>query len=463
MRTYIFFLFLLTTQLLHAQGERKIKDSFFMEPTPVGLPDGDMNSIDMDVTGGKVVSADGKIELIFPAGALTKKTKITIQPVTNVTPDNVGKGYDLGPTGLHFEKPVQLVFHYSDSDMKDGTPQLMGVATQNEKGIWYTLQQVKLDTVSKTITGNIRHFSFWSLGWSFTLKPDKTRVKVSKSVTITAMPRPIDPRDQGQRIETVHGLFGEHLDNVVGWYANGALDGDETNGRIMSVGYMLLDWDVYYKAPAKVPSKNPVEIMLYIRGVDMGLGDPPINMFKRCYIKIYDNEYKVNMVSTMTSVTPLAWTGGMTYKDQGSFVISLDKENPEITDIENNFEIMKTMNCNTALLNPGQNTGMIHVTGSKFIKVTPANPPEQPLTLIEIAFIKAPIMLSKMHYDCPPPPHTKGRSAGVIPPPPIFASMPAYPQFIKFYAKDEEQVIQQMGEDGGPIYLKVTVKKLNDD
>jgi hypothetical protein len=126
MRTYTLFCFLLITQCLLAQSDSKLKDSFFMEPTAVGVPDGEMNSSSMDASGGKVVSADGRVELVFPPGALTKKSTITIQPVTNVTSDNVGKGYDFGPTGLHFEKPVQLVFHYSDSDMKDGTPQLMG-------------------------------------------------------------------------------------------------------------------------------------------------------------------------------------------------------------------------------------------------------------------------------------------------------------------------------------------------
>jgi hypothetical protein len=277
------------------------------------------------------------------------------------------------------------------------------------------------------------------------------------------MPRPIDPSDKPQKHEAVHGLFGEHLDNIVAWYANAVLDGDALNGTIVSVGYPHISWEVSYRAPAKVPATNPVQIMLFIGSVDMGLGQPPINMFKRCYIKVYDNEYKVSMVSTMVSVSPRAWTGGMTYKDYGSFVISLDTETPEITDIENHCEVMKTANCKTTLLNPGKNTGMIHVEGSQFIKITPPKLPEQPLTMIEIAFLKAPMILSTFHYDCPPPPGTKKRSAGVVPPPPVVASMPSYPQYIKFYAKDEEQVIQQIGQEGAQIYLKVTVKKMNDD
>src|SRR3954471_14839796 len=99
MRTYILFFFLLAAQLLHAQGNGKMKDSFYMEPTAIGLPDGEMNSNSMDATGAKRVCAEGKIDLICPARALTKKTTITRQPVSNVTSDNVGNRYDLGPTG----------------------------------------------------------------------------------------------------------------------------------------------------------------------------------------------------------------------------------------------------------------------------------------------------------------------------------------------------------------------------
>ena len=73
----------------------------------------------------------------------------------------MGKAFRLEPIGIEFLQPVQLVFHYSEKEMEEGSPQLMGIAFQDEKGVWYGLRDFKLDTVAKTITGNITHFSDW--------------------------------------------------------------------------------------------------------------------------------------------------------------------------------------------------------------------------------------------------------------------------------------------------------------
>ena len=143
--------------------------------TAIGKPDGEKNSIIIDKEGSRLISADKKIELVFPEGAITTKTTISIQPVTNTSIDGIGKGYDLEPAGTQFQIPVQLIFHYTDKDMEDGSPQLMAIASQNEKGIWYVLSEIKLDTVSKTIAGSIKHFSAWALTWGFSLRPEKTR------------------------------------------------------------------------------------------------------------------------------------------------------------------------------------------------------------------------------------------------------------------------------------------------
>ena len=298
-KTLVFF-FALLTILADAQDDRNIKDSFLLKPTAIGQPDGEKNSTIIDKEGGRLISADKKIELVIPEGALATKTTISIQPITNTSIDGVGKGYGFEPSGTQFQIPVQLIFHYTDKDMEDGSPQLMSIATQNEKGVWYGLKEVKLDTVSKTITGNIKHFSTWALSWGISLRPEKTRVKVSKTVDIKAIPRPVYDEDRSQRLEVYHGMFGAKLDNPIGWYANLVLNGDADNGTFPgSDSYPLLTWTVTYKAPAKVPSKNPVEIMMAIVGVDLGLGGEKITLFKRCYIDVYDSRYEVKMISRM--------------------------------------------------------------------------------------------------------------------------------------------------------------------
>ncbi len=455
--------FSLLTMLAHAQDNRNVKESFLFEPTAIGKADGEKNSIIIDKEGGRLMSSDKKIELVFPEGAITTKTTISIQPVTNTSIDGIGKGYDFEPAGTQFQIPVQLIFHYMDKDMEDGSPQLMGIATQDEKGVWYELKDIKLDTVLKTITGNIKHFSSWALNWSFSLKPEKKRVKVSKTVDILAMPIPIDNRDIGEKLEVHQGLFGPAANlNPTGWYANVVLNGDAENGIFpASDSYPLLTWRVTYQAPAKVPSRNPVEIMLAIVGAENGIDGTKSTLFRRCYVEVYDDDYEVIMQSVMISGDKKAWGGIRTATDKGSFIVSLENNKPALINIINNLEVM-TNDCKNKIFNPTTCTGLLHVAGIKDFKVTPANPPVQPYSTVEIWFVPFPIEFTKSQFLCPPPPgYTQGGVSGndIAGLSMNFGS--ALPWNIKFLAKDGEQIIVNSKDEEGS--LKIVVRKIKDD
>jgi hypothetical protein len=77
-------------------------------------------------------------------------------------PNGNGKAYRLEPSGIEFQKPLELLFHYDPGEPEDSTEILMGIAMQDDKGQWYGLNEVSLDTVAKTISGNINHFSTWA-------------------------------------------------------------------------------------------------------------------------------------------------------------------------------------------------------------------------------------------------------------------------------------------------------------
>ena len=59
-------------------------------PTAVGTPMGVSNSATIDATGGTIFSADGRLEIIIPANALSASTTISIQPITNTIPQGCG-------------------------------------------------------------------------------------------------------------------------------------------------------------------------------------------------------------------------------------------------------------------------------------------------------------------------------------------------------------------------------------
>jgi hypothetical protein len=185
---------------------------------------------------------------------------------------------------------------------------------------------------------------------------------------------------------------------------------------------------------------------------------------------VYDNAYEVRMKAELKGGSQEAWGGIVTYKDEGSFIVSMEKNKPYIV-ATNNLESVSYSTCpERVITNPTTCTGILHVAGTRQIKVTPANPPGQPYPIVEIWFAQYPVELTRFTFNCPPPPSTKGRSKGKVdlttsyggqPSPMLmFFGMPALPTYIKFIAKDEEQIIMEQGSPGSEIYYKFWVKKV---
>jgi hypothetical protein len=285
-------------------------------------------------------------------------------------------------------------------------------------------------------------------------------VKVSNSVVIKAIPKPVFDEDKSQKLEVYHGLFGTKLDNPTGWYANLILNGDADNGTFPgSDSYPLLSWTVTYKAPTKVPSKNPVEIMLAIVGVDLGLGSEKITLFKRCYIDVYDSRYEVKMVSRMDGGAG-SQLGKIVYKDIGSFVVSLDGKEPKIIDkVNNNAQLDYKGKCTVIPITPG--SGNIHVLGAQSIKIIPAASPKDN-RWVEITFVRAPTIFPVLKITCPPVGRGSPYSNTTERETAMGMRIIAYPTSIKFEAKEEEQTVLKLGEEGDNIYVRITVRQVKD-
>jgi hypothetical protein len=457
MKPMLILLSLIITMQSVAQISQRAKDSMeLFAPTPKGEPFGQKFTKEIGPGGGKLASPDKTIELHIPEGALSKNTAISIQAAKNNALDGVGHAFELGPSGIQFNVPVKLTLHYQTGQLNGNSPQLLAIVFQDGKGCWLSIEKFKIDTVAKTISGNITHFSSWAISWSFHLRPAKTRVKVSREVFIHTYPQPCagaDPADAG---EAVRGIFGENLENPRTWWVNSIVGGDTYNGSV-NEGSIFLENGVNYRAPAVVPSANPVEITLQIDGVDM-IGEK-ITMKKTCKIKVYDNHYEVKMITTMRGGGPETWGGKMTYRDEGSFLISVDQD-PELLDINNRLEQLNYATCTITPINPTTRTGIIHVKGLKSWKITPANPPTILYATLEIAFIPSIAEFTMFNFNCAPPPGASSYSKGATKPFPM--RMSAQPLFIKFKLNDEEQVIQKIGAPGDEIYVRMTVKKKED-
>ena len=56
--------------------------------------------------GGEIKSANGKIALKFPAGAVAKKTEISIEEIEGFSATSNGNAFQLLPEGIEFIEPV---------------------------------------------------------------------------------------------------------------------------------------------------------------------------------------------------------------------------------------------------------------------------------------------------------------------------------------------------------------------
>ncbi|WP_462252189.1 hypothetical protein [Ferruginibacter sp.] len=457
MKKIIGFVFLFVSVTVFAQN--KIAEDIASKPaiTAIGKPDGEKTTMKIGKDGGSFTSSDGKIRLIIPEGAVSKKTTFSIQPTTNLMPNGNGKAYDMEPSGINFNKSLQLIYYYTDDDTEGNSPLLMGMAMQDEKGKWFSLNKTVLDSLAKTLTTAIHHFSAYVNFSKAKISPASARVKVNGTRRLQIVGAFWDDTDDDAELLPLGIVEYPNMN----WSVNGIPSGNSSIGIISA----SQSGSAIFQAPAQIPQQNPVAVtaqqqfsasFLFRYGVTKLVSK----------ITIYDDAYEVKMVSAIIGGSPQAWGGIVTNRDEGSFIVSLEKNKPAVINIKNQMEVM-TDNCQKTILNPNSNTGIFHVAGARQIKITPANPPGQPYPIVEIFFIPYPIELTRFKFICPPPPSARETVTGKIDLSQmammVFYGKPALPQYIKFIAKDEEQIILESPPGVREIYYKISVKKVREE
>lgn len=460
-RLIAFILFLFIS--INTTGQNKNVADSAARPaiTAFGKPDGEKSEMKIDKEGGSFTSSDGKIRLIIPEDAVSKNTTFSIQPVTNMMPTGNGKAYRLEPSGMQFHQPLQLIFNYDEEESKDSMQLLMGIAMQDEKGQWYGLKKFKLDTVAKTISGNINHFSTWVSFDKLKLVglPDIQRLKVKKWAGLAVIGI-YEPQTNDDLAELTMWQPPSRLI----WRANRIIKGDNVEGRLTK-GDIDESHARFndYKAPDIIPTQNPVAISVELFGASITYNNVVFKNLKLVKnILIYDNAYEVSMVSSMDGNAGSV-LGTVIYKDTGSFVVSLNGRDAKIIEkVNKNIpdKLDYKGKCTVAPLKPGR--GNIHIAGVQNIKVIPpASPHDNPM--IEIAFIRTPTILPLLKFTCPDRRRGSFTSTNAQAQAMASGMLPAFPQQIKFEAKEGEQNILKIGEAHSPMFLKITVKKLTDD
>ena len=123
-------------------------------------------------TGGTVATADGKVVVEIPAGALagTAPVEITVTPAAVGDPADEsmipGSVVEFGPDGITFEKPVTIKLTYNPALIPSGVPeQHLRLQTFDEDaGVWRPVDGTTVDVVTNTVTADVRHFSEYAAG-----------------------------------------------------------------------------------------------------------------------------------------------------------------------------------------------------------------------------------------------------------------------------------------------------------
>jgi hypothetical protein len=463
MKKIVGFIFLFTSTISAAQNKATEDTATTSVITAVGKPDGKKTTIKITKDGGSLKSSDGMTALIFPAGAVSKKTDISIQPITNSMNNGNGNAYRFEPSGIQFKKPVQLIFHYDEEETKDSLQLLLGIAMQDDKGQWYSLKQTELDTVAKTISGNINHFSDWGNFTGLKLYPSHARLKVTKELAMS-IDLVANEDEEITPLESADAMLTPLRRRNIPWRATWRA----TSGNITRESKT----NATYTAPAIVPAQDPVAVTAELSGLSFTTNvrgtAVTFNSLKLVSnILVYDDAYEVTMVSEIQDAS-VANLGAVNYKDTGSFVVSLNGREARIIERVNrnmasSLSYEAGICCNNyRVIKNG--TGNIHIAGTPVVKVTPPSAPGKS-AIVEIRFSRVPAIFPTFQVTCLCPhergaPITSTNARGIV----MMANfLAAQPEYVKFEAKEGEQTIWEKGNPGDPIYYKFTVKQIKED
>lgn len=218
--------------------------------TPVATPEGAIVTATIGPAGGTIESADKRIRVNVPAGALTTSQTLSVQLLSkNHCPLGTGQAFRLLPHGLTFAKPATLTIHYKERDVNGSAPQLLRIAYQTDKGHWQSPATKGIDTTARTVTVQTTHFSDWGLFQQMMITPDQAFVNPGEEVPLKAMIIPVNDSGDDMLVPIPYPVPAKYIDK---WVLRG-------EGILVSTG----NEGAYY-APKKIPAKNPETVTVFL-------------------------------------------------------------------------------------------------------------------------------------------------------------------------------------------------------
>ncbi|MCF1713571.1 hypothetical protein L0U88_02870 [Flavihumibacter sp. RY-1] len=210
-RSRLFYLLINSALLLlfsYASCNRENEGPGAIMPTPEirprGTALGNPVSSTIPASGGELKSADGKLLLKLPAGAVSAGTVISIQPIENTLPGGRLTAYRLLPEELSLGKPIELIYTYSEEDVAGTAEDALFLAYQKNDGVWSFMTETSLDAANRKLTVTTNRFSDWAPFALFRLTADPDEVKAGAESKLSI------------KIADTYLLAPEHKERAIG-------------------------------------------------------------------------------------------------------------------------------------------------------------------------------------------------------------------------------------------------------
>lgn len=224
--------------------------------------------------GGSLRSADGRLSVRVPAGALAAPTELSVEGLQTSAPHGLAS-YRLLPEGLSLAQPVELSLNYASGTLAAEDPSVAAVlARRDAAGRWLADFSTRQDRAAHTLTLATRRFGDFAWAEAVRLAPAASRVPVGGgldlSVNVCTDPPTDDP--SGMLAPLTEHCAPSSLGTLAqGWAVNGRPGGDVAAGTVLKA-----EGDAaraHYSAPPVVPDPNPVAV-----SVDWGVGTASVKL-----------------------------------------------------------------------------------------------------------------------------------------------------------------------------------------
>ncbi|WP_266368719.1 hypothetical protein [Tellurirhabdus rosea] len=243
--------------------------------TEAGRPVGPSVTQVIGPAGGTVTSADGKLQLTIPAGALAKETPVSIQAVENKAPNGSGTAYTFGQGEITVSEPLILTYQYRQNEFSGAGKNNVGLARQNSGGVWGLNQLAVVDPVKRTLTARVRRVSQDAIAWieRYKMTPETDTLVYLQERNLTIMyqsggfddVREIDGKPSNYDLFLPLGSATEAGISVIRHYGiNGDQLGVNNDGNLALLKDQASNPNaralLRYQAPNRAPRTNPVAV-----------------------------------------------------------------------------------------------------------------------------------------------------------------------------------------------------------